>query len=108
MQTLETVPAKESETQSPEASPVKNSWLVAIHWGPEIPKTALEKGADGWERWHGSETDAEQLGRIALHAAIRKRGGVLPHERLPVWALVRRDSWPTAAVFHYCLTLAES
>ncbi len=108
MQTLETEPAQESETQSPEVSPVKNSWLVAIHWGPEISPAALNKNADGWERWHGSETDAEELGRIALHAAIRKRGGVLPYERLPVWVLVRRDAWPTAAVFQYCLTLAKS
>jgi hypothetical protein len=108
MQTLETAPAKESETQSPEVSPAKDSWLVAIHWGPEIQKTLLDKGADGWERWHGSETDAEQLGRIALHAAIRKRGGVQPYELLPVWVLVRRDSWPTAAVFCYTLSRVES
>lgn len=46
-----------------------------------------------WHLWiKNTETDLSMLPSMALHKAIRNRGGVLPDERLTVYVYVRKPN----------------
>jgi hypothetical protein len=89
----------------PSPSRMTNSdWYIAICWQEQTPSIPPLEDFRRWLNATG-EKDVEMMAKLALHRAIRDRGGLRPDERLPVWVLLVRPGgmYLTATKVETCI-----